>query len=355
MARGLPQAGSEGSLGDGSGGSRFGVKRIGLNFSILALFAVTAFGCAPALDSSSNENQLSVTGPVQIQPSVPVPLAGHDDSGIHGYQLASLGTGQLPFVRSDAKGVDPFPLVLNRTVQSYVNAYLSQPEGLRRSVQRSSPFYNEMVSLLQERGLPSELVYLSYAESGFSYDGAGPWQLSKQTARRYGLRVNQWVDERRDPIKSTRAAADYLTELHDQTGSDWRMTLVAWNNGENGVDRYMHLRDASYDRLMTRLPWRTRSLLNRFMAVALIARHHNREFAMPAGSAAPTPQYRTFVARGGTSFRTIAEQQHTSVETLGRLNPALFRQCVPPDTAAYPVRLPLERQAAGDLPDDREG
>ncbi len=331
------------------------VKRTILNTSILALCALTAVGCAPAIDSSSGDNRLSVTGPVQIAQAVPSASPTRDDAAMQGYQLTSLGSSQLPFVRSEAKGVEPFPLVLSRTVQSYMSAYLDQPQGLKESVRRSSPFYKEMLSVLQERGLPPELVYLSFAESGFSYEGAGPWQLSKETARRYGLRVNQWVDERRDPIKSTRAAADYLTELHDQVGSDWRMTLVAWNNGENGVDRYMRLRDASYDHLMTRLPRRTRSLLNRFMAVALIARQHKNEFGIPTGSDGTAPQFRTVVARGGTSFRTIALQQHTSVEKIGRLNPALFRQCVPPDTAAYPIRVPLERQAAGQLPKDWEG
>ncbi len=330
------------------------MKRIGLNFSVLAFCAITAAGCSPALDSSPNGNQLSVSGPVEVQQPVTSSLPKRDDTGLGGYQLSSLGPGQLPFVRSEAKGVDPFPLALSRTVQNYVDAYLNQPEALRKSVQRSSPFYNEMVSLLQERGLPSDLLYLSFAESGFSYDGAGPWQLSKQTARRYGLRVNEWVDERRDPVKATRAAADYLSELHQQVGPDWRMTVVAWNNGENGVDRYMHLRDASYDSFVTRLPWRTRSLLNRLMAVALIAHNHKHEFAMTPSNNT-VPQYRMLVVRGGTSLRTIAQQEHTSVETLGRLNPALFRQIVPPDTAAYPVRVPLERHAAGDLPENREG
>jgi len=159
------------------------------------------------------------------------------------------------------------------------------------------------------------------------------------------------VDERRDPIKSTRAAADYLTTLHEQTGPDWRMTLVAWNNGEAGVDRYMPLCDASYDRLMKRLPHRTRSLLNRFMAVALVARQHE-EFGLQSASIIATSPYRTVVAPGGTSFRAIAEQERTNVKTLGRLNPALFRQRVPPGATAYPVRVPLERSADQLLPTD---
>jgi len=336
-----------------------------LELIVVTVLALPLFGCAPAVDSSSeanlgvvadrgNANQLNVTGSVQV-PSLTPDLSttiGGTASGTDAARSADFTrSNELPFVRNRAEGVAPFPLVLNRTVQSYVDAYLSQPAGLKRTFQRSAPYMAEMVSVLRDRGLPTELVYLSFAESEFSYTGAGPWQLSRETARRYGLRVNAWVDERRDPIKSTRAAADYLTTLHEQTGPDWRMTLVAWNNGENGVDRYMPLCDASYDRLMKRLPRRTRALLNRFMAVALIARHHEELGLQSAAANQPLP-YRTVVAPGGTSLRAIAERENTSVETLGRLNPALFRQRVPPGATAYPVRVPLERSAGQLLPTD---
>ena len=338
-----------------------------LELTVLAMLALPLCGCAPTSDLSSQANSavialpnngLDVTGSVQIPPSVTAPPA-KPDSNREAILGSEPGRSQdfprssaLPFVRNQAEGVVPFPLVLNRTVQAYVDAYLSQPAGLRRTVKRSAPYMAEMVSTLRDRGLPTELIYLSFAESEFSYTGAGPWQLSRATARRYGLRVNSWVDERRDPIKSTRAAADYLTTLHEQTGPDWRMTLVAWNNGESGVDRYMPLCDASYDRLMRRLPHRTRSLLNRFMAVALIARQHDDEIGLqPTIATGPLP-YRTVVATGGTSLQAIARREHTSVATLGRLNPALFRQQVPPGAAGYPVRVPLEHSAASLLPTD---
>ena len=100
------------------------------------------------------------------------------------------------------------------------------------------------------RVCPADLIYLSFAESAFSNDGDGPWQLSKETARRFGLVINEWIDERRDPIKSTRAAAEYLAMLHDEAGADWRMTLVAWNNGDARLNHYLQMRAASYQRLM---------------------------------------------------------------------------------------------------------
>src|SRR5438876_962487 len=176
------------------------------------------FGCAQSIDISSDPaTHISVTTDSQETVATPAGAAQLLAAGELGTESPYLGlspslrpTGlsptSLPFVRSRPKAVPPFPLVLNRSVQGYIDGYLAQPAGLRESFERSGPFMPEMVSLLQDDGLPPDLIYLAFAESRFSAVGAGPWQLNKTTARRYGLTINRWVDERRDPIKSTRAA-----------------------------------------------------------------------------------------------------------------------------------------------------
>lgn len=301
------------------------------------------FGCAPSIDVSSDPStQILVSSIHRDSASTPneageLLIGGESPVPISRPTIAT--GGSLPFVRSQPQSVPPFPLVLNRAVQSYIDSYLSQPNGLRQSFERSDPFMPEMLSLFQEERLPPELVYLAFAESGFSANGAGPWQLSKTTARRYGLTINRWLDERRDPIKSTRAAADYLAELHDRTGADWRMTLVAWNNGDGGVYRYMQLMTAPYERLIRGLPRRTSSLMNRFMAVALIARHA-REYGLLSDGWAETPRYRLIAVDGGTALRVVAQSHHTTVEMLHRLNPALLCDCTPPGPQSYPIRVP---------------
>jgi membrane-bound lytic murein transglycosylase D len=312
------------------------------------LLILPLFGCAPSFDISSDissdpANQISVTSVHEENAASPPGAAELLSAGEIGRlpspRPAVPTPGSLPFVRSRPKPVPPFPLVLNRAVQAYIDSYMAQPEGLRKSFQRSSPFMPEMISLFQDDGLPPDLVYLAFAESAFSAGGAGPWQLNKTTARRYGLIINRWLDERRDPIKSTRAAAEYLAELHDQTGADWRMTLVAWNNGDGGVYRYLQLMTAPYEHLMRRLPRRTRSLMNRFMAVALIARHA-KEYGVDAVSWTRAPRYRVIAADGDTSLRDIAESNHTSVAVLRRLNPALLGDHSPPGPQSYPIRIP---------------
>jgi membrane-bound lytic murein transglycosylase D len=304
------------------------------------------FGCAPSIDVSDHSaNQISVTSPPnpanRTDPDTTVELSALSPIGAEPLAGPTMpAPGALPFVRNQPRSVAPFPLVLNKTVQDYIDGYLAQPHELKESFQRSSPFMSEMIGLLRDDGLPPELIYLSFAESAFSDGGAGPWQLSKTTAQRYGLTINQWLDERRDPIKSTRAAAEYLAELHDQTGADWRMTLVAWNNGDAGVYRYLRLMTAPYERLMQRLPRRTRALMNRFMAVALIARHAQEYGLETRSGRIGTLPYHVIAVDGGTPLRAVTESSHTSIGVLRRLNPALLTDQTPPGPQSYPIRVP---------------
>jgi membrane-bound lytic murein transglycosylase D len=303
------------------------------------------FGCAQSLDTSSSPfDQISITGQGEaLPPSGTASLLKSAEASAlpKPQQEITAAPGQLPFVRSKPEMVPPFPVVLNGLVKRYVDDFVAQPAGLERSFRRSRPYLPEMVSLLKDQGLPPDLVYLSFAESGFSNRGAGPWQLNVVTARRYGLLINRWVDERRDPIRSTRAAAEYLATLHDQTGSDWRMTLVAWNNGDSGVERYIGLQDASYESMMTKLPRRTRQLMNRFMAVDLIARN-TREYGLevePVSYNQPRP-YHLIRVKGGMLLSRIARMVHTTIYALRYLNPAILRDRIPPALDSYEMRVP---------------
>jgi membrane-bound lytic murein transglycosylase D len=246
-------------------------------------------------------------------------------------------SAMMPFVRSDPHRVAPFPIVLNHTVERYVDEMLAHRGGLVASFQRSRPFFADMVRVLEQDGLPRDLVYLSFAESKFDSSGAGPWQLSKSTAKRFGLTINKYVDERRDPIKATRAAAEYLATLHDET-DDWHVALVGWNKGEAGLDRFLDLRGVGYDRLVAQLPRTTSGLMNRFMAVAVIA-HHAREYGLQAVTFIEPPAYRMVRVRPGTLLRDVAGRYGTTVARLRSLNPALLRDRTP-QQIAFDVRIP---------------
>jgi membrane-bound lytic murein transglycosylase D len=248
----------------------------------------------------------------------------------------------IPYVRSEPHKVPPFPLVLNQTVQRYVDAFADHNEGIRESFRRSRPYLPMMVKVMESHDLPPELVYLSFAESTFSSKGAGPWQLSVATARRFNLKVNRYIDERRDPIKSTHAAAQYLATLHDEVG-DWRVALVGWNRGETAMNDYFSLRGVDYGLLTSRLPYNTRSLLNRFMAVAIIAHQPERYGLEPVNYTGPE-SFRVITVKGGTTLSEVARQTGVSVRVLHDYNPAILHDRVPPGPS-YELRLPLQESA----------
>ena len=248
------------------------------------------------------------------------------------------------FVVARPRVVPPFPILLNRLVQSYVHDYVSRPESWEAGVQRSRPFFLEMTQALRAKGVPDDMLYLSFAESDFSDRGRGPWQFNKGTAQKYGLHVDRWVDERRDPVLSTKAAAEYLSDLHAEAGRDWRVAVVGWNGGDLAIDRYWLLRGENFDKFMDLLPGHTRVLMCRLMAFAFIA-HNSAIYGVGHLDYNTPPSYHEVPVRGGTTLSQVAGSYHTTVAKLHALNPALLRDRVPPYANSYKVRVPLIRTA----------
>jgi membrane-bound lytic murein transglycosylase D len=246
-----------------------------------------------------------------------------------------------PYVMPLPEAVPPFPIQLNQAVRRYVSDFMSSPDYLQDTFDRSHPYLPDMVKVLRSYGLPDDLVYLAFAESEFSKRGKGPWQFNSETAKRFGLKIDNYVDERRDPVMSTKAAAEYLATLHDEAGDDWPMTLVAWNNGDRAINRYWSLRGRDMERFGSRLPRRTRGLMGRFMAVAYIA-HHADSYGITPIKLDDPPAFQMLDVRGGTPLSRVALDHGTTLERLRELNPALLRDVVPPNERSYSVRVPVE-------------
>jgi hypothetical protein len=117
------------------------------------------------------------------------------------------------------------------------------------------------------------------------------------------------------------------------------MTLVAWNNGDGTIDRYSRLRSEGYERLMMKLPHHTRSLMNRFMAVALIARHAS-DYGLDDVSFDQPPHYKILKVNGGTLLSHISAMTQVSVDAIRQANPAILRDRVPADFDTYDIRVP---------------
>lgn len=201
--------------------------------------------------------------------------------------------------------------------------------------------------IFSEFELPNDLVFLSLVESGFNphaYSRAratGPWQFMKSTAKLYGLRVDQYVDERRDPIKSTVAAARYLRDLYDLFGA-WPLAMAAYNAGEGKVLRALQKArvDSFWGIAQTRyLRRETRDYVPRFMAAAMIAKNPDLY-----GFSQEQPVFHEFeevVVRRSVHLRAVANATGIPFHELRQLNPELRRDVTPPDDAEYHLKIPV--------------
>lgn len=230
------------------------------------------------------------------------------------------------------------PLVLNDSVQSFIN-YFTSERGRRTLVYgfKRAGRYKPMISkILAEEGVPQELIYLAQAESGFSpravsyMAAAGMWQFITFRGREYGLNQSQWHDDRLDPEKATRAAAKHLKDLYTQLG-DWHLALAAYNCGPMCVDSAVRRTGyADYWQLRARnaLPRETANYVPIILAMTIIAKNpkiyglENLEVDAPLESEAVTIE-------ANTGLQLIADATETPLATIKEMNPTFIHNVVP--------------------------
>jgi membrane-bound lytic murein transglycosylase D len=239
-------------------------------------------------------------------------------------------------------------------IDAFVASYRTQLRGFyQRALDRGGRYLPQIEGVLRREQLPSELAYLPLIESGFrlqavSHAGAvGPWQIIRSTARRYGLRIDGYVDERRDPLKSTQAAARYLKDLYAQFG-DWHLSLAAYNSGEMKVARALELGETGdYWEISARglLKPETRDFVPRFLAAVQIARAPEA-YGFDGPETEPFP-YETVRVDRSVALTTVAKLAKVSATELTELNPALHRGVTPP--TGYPLRVPAGTKSIVEL------
>jgi membrane-bound lytic murein transglycosylase D len=251
---------------------------------------------------------------------------------------------QLPDVApEDEKEI---PVVLNARVMHFMNYF--QTRG-RKSfsiwLARSGKYIPNMKKILHQHGMPTDLVYLAMIESGFNVKArshaaaVGPWQFIKPTAKRYGLRVDSWVDERMDPKKSTEAAANYLSDLYAMFHS-WELAAAGYNCGEdrvqNAIDKYQ-INDFWQISEFT-LPRETKNYVPKLMAALIIAKDPAKYGFVGISYHEPVP-YETIRVAPQKNLRDIAKVIGVSSTKLIELNPALIHDATPPGNP-YPIHVP---------------
>ena len=242
------------------------------------------------------------------------------------------------------------PVMLNEKVLKSLNFWLSRgrkffEEGLIRSGR-----YREMIEkTFKEASVPLDVMYLAQVESLFKTNALsraqckGMWQFGKGTAVRYGLKVNNYVDERSDPEKSTRAAARYLTDLYAMF-QDWNLVLAAYNWGEgkvqrlmerSGLDDFWDLADLGKKR---NLPTETKNHVPLIMASIILARNPEK-YGLPTALDRPLPVEAASLGHS-IDLRGAAKLLETPVEELKQLNPELRGYITPNEPGGYRLKVP---------------
>ena len=241
------------------------------------------------------------------------------------------------------------PLVVNSQVASFID-YFANGRGrssLEAGLRRSGRLHDMIVRILTEEGVPRDLIYLAQAESSFQYmarstaGATGIWQFMAATGKPYGLDKDWWQDERLNPEKATRAAAQHLRDLYNNFG-DWYLAMAAYNCGpmcvQNAVE---HTGYADFWELSNRhaLPTETRNYVLIILALTIISKNPEKYGIDTLVPESPLV-YDSVTVTDPVDLRLAAEIVGSRVETLRELNPNLLRMTTP-KIPEYELRIPL--------------
>jgi membrane-bound lytic murein transglycosylase D len=244
-------------------------------------------------------------------------------------------------------------LAYNDVVRKFIDAYTGKLRGQVSFMLSACNFYMPIFEeALDAYNLPLELKYLPIIESALnpsavSRAGAsGLWQFMLRTGKLYGLEVNSLVDERRDPLKSSWAAARYLRDLYTIYG-DWNLVIAAYNCGPGNVNKAIRYADGSTDywKMYNHLPRETRGYVPAFIAANYIMTYYCKHNICPMETGIPVATDTVHV-RKNLHFRQISELCGISMEELKSLNPQYKREIIPGETSEQTLRLPTVAMSA---------
>lgn len=241
------------------------------------------------------------------------------------------------------------PVVYNAATKKWIKYFTGRGRELfKRYAKRSGRYAPVFSKVLNDQGLPRDLIYLSMAESGFQNHArswakaVGPWQFMPYTGRKFGLDVGFFLDERRDPLKATVAASMYLRDLYDMFGS-WELAMAGYNAGEGKIRR-------SIRRYRTKNFWKirkgrylraeTKNYVPKIMALAIIGKNLNT-FGFNDIEFDRALDFEEISVPGNTDLYNVAEVLGTSFDEIKKYNPELMRWQTPPDQSDYTLRVPV--------------
>ena len=293
----------------------------------------------PDIDSATDENNQYVT--VEPEEVLEDELAALDKLG-EWDDGSKVQQSRMPETTYD------FPVVVNRQVRFYLDLFQGrQRRYFKRWLARSTRYLPIIRRELREAGLPADLAYLAMIESGFNPSAysrahaAGLWQFIRGTGRNYGLRIDSWVDERREPEKATRAAAAYLSNLYAEF-NDWYLAVAAYNAGEGKIRRAIRrygTRDFWQLARHRYLRLETKRYVPKLIAAIMIARNPEKYGFTDINYQKPIPYERVKVPPR-TDLAAVAVAARTTVRELRLLNNELRRNQTPPRMDGYQLKIP---------------
>lgn len=248
------------------------------------------------------------------------------------------------------KIVSPFELNYNNHVKAYINLYTKKRREQVETMLGLSAYYFPMFEqALDAYSLPLELKYLPVIESAlnpraFSRAGAsGLWQFMYYTGKQYGLTINSYVDERRDPHKSTLAAVKFLSDLYDIYG-DWQLVIAAYNCGPGNVNRAIRRSGGkrNFWEIFYLLPRETRGYVPAFIAATYTFIYHNEHNLRARAAKLPLATDTVMISKP-LHFSQVAEMLDMPVDIIRHLNPQYRKDIIPAQNGSYPLRLAFDR------------
>jgi len=306
---------------------------------ILCLVSLQIINAAPAaaafsaalFQNSKLLNDAQRTADTTILPVVEKPASVN-------YQSNSLYKRRLDSIKKD------IPLDYNEYVQSYIDIYMRNRDEMGQVLGLSKYYFPIYEKAFHDAGIPDEIKYLSIVESkldpyAISRVGAtGPWQFMFTTAKLYGLNMDDYVDDRRDPIQATYAAAAYLKDAYQEFG-DWLMAIASYNCGKSNIERAIEKSGGATDFWTIRqyLPRETRNYVPAFIAVAYVMNYYDKHNIVPQGCSIAM-KTDTVLVNKYLPLSTVSQSLKIDLSQLTILNPSYKRQIVN-GTADKPRRM----------------